>query len=59
MDFFADVFSKYWFVFVLMVLVGGVPATGRRTGYVGLVARFVILSAATFILIGVIGLLIR
>ena len=58
MTFFAEIFSKYWFVLCLAVLVAGTMSTAtvssRRRG----VARIVAVAASVMILLGVIGLLL-
>jgi hypothetical protein len=59
LDIFADVFSRYWFVFVLLLLAGGAAATSDQPGLRRQVARVLAYGAAIFVLLGVFGLLLR
>ncbi len=59
LDFFADVFSRYWFVFVLLLLGGGASATSDQPGLRRQAARVIAFAASIFVLLGVLGILLR
>lgn len=59
MDFFAETFSRYWFVFVILLLVGGVAATSARQSRRRLVARLSVIVAGLFIVLGLLALLLE
>ena len=58
LEFFAVNFSKFWFVFVLLLIAGGAAATSQRRSRSRLVGQLIALGSAVFILIGVTGLLL-
>jgi hypothetical protein len=59
LDFFADVFSKYWFVLCLALLVAGTGWTSSVQGRRIVIGKIVAVAAAVMILLGLIGLLMR
>ena len=59
MQFFADFFSKYWFVLCLALLVAGTGWTSSVQGRRIVIGKIVAVAAAVMILLGLIGLLMR
>jgi hypothetical protein len=58
-NFFADIFSKYWFVFCLAVLVAGTASTSSVSGRRVVVAKVVAVFATGMIILGLLGLLLQ
>ena len=59
MEFFADVFSKYWFALFLALLVARTGWTSSVQGRRIVIGKIVTVAAAVMILLGLIGLLMR
>ena len=59
MEFFADIFSRYWFVFVILLRVGGASATSSRISRRRIVARAMAVVAALFLVLGLVAILLE
>ena len=58
LEFFAEAFSRYWFVFILAVIVTRATGRGRQSRRRVLVGRTVTVAAAAFIVLGLIGMVV-
>jgi len=58
LDFFADAFSRYWFVFALAMIVGSSLRRGRSSRRRRIVGNILLVGSGLFSVVGIVGMVI-